>query len=748
LTNKRDGEFEARLHAMLVGRASSVSASADDNQVAALAARARKRHRRRQWATGVSAGTALIAAIAFITTSGGGDVHQAGRGPVDLQHEAHRTVLLLPLSGTVTASGPRANVRAGEGVSNAAASNASSAPPVAASGATSGPIDVAPPSSASLQRLFSHDSPDGVQVTVFSEPRAESRTTSTPTQQGLAPGGPPAVFPGCLSSTPLTVEVSDTAAVGTFSEPLFLGAAGALVDVQIGEIGSTEGEQATWVLAQTGSGAVSVQVQFADGSTDMASVPTSGVVVLGHKGAPTSTLGSGTVATITVLGSGGQTLTSYGLGVSTHSTRTGNPPTSLPPPGPTQPTDPTAATAAVTKAVETALGCSSSPLQRSQDIANGDALEAVPDFSGASFIRVDGVVFASATSAVAEYNLYTQGSGTDTGPLYAAVNLIDGIWEVSLSSVSPNLQVTPPNQVGNVTVAPGGPLFVQDWPGGTAVGVYKALPGSQGASGYGTGVAACLPAGGTVEEITTPGAVKVLTAPLFPNYASSLIGATVSTVGAAEGAPATVVAVETGSQVTTVAVFTNSGTVTETPTDGVAVIVLPGDPSSVLGATGSQLTVSDASGNVLDTVSLQVDATQPAGPSSLPSSLPVAGQGPTDSQAAIHAIDQAFTTVFDCDTPPIERIENIQDGSLVAGALEELDTGPYEALASSSYVTVNSVVFQSPTLADIGFTLLFHSDATLQFAMIGQAVVVSGSWRVSYSTVCAAVQLGLGNCQT
>ena len=104
--------------------------------------------------------------------------------------------------------------------------------------------------------------------------------------------------------------------------------------------------------------------------------------------------------------------------------------------------------------------------------------------------------------------------------------------------------------------------------------------------------------------------------------------------------------------------------------------------------------------------------------------------------------------MFDCATPPIERVQQIQDGSLVAGALEQLDTGPYEALASSSYVDVNQVVFESPTLADVAYTLRFHSDAGLTFPMVGQAVVVAGSWRVSYATICAAVQLGLGNCQT
>jgi hypothetical protein len=289
--------------------------------------------------------------------------------------------------------------------------------------------------------------------------------------------------------------------------------------------------------------------------------------------------------------------------------------------------------------------------------------------------------------------------------------------------------------------------MVKSWPGGTAVALYRALPGSQSSPGYGTGDTACTPGGGVVEEITTPGAVGVLTAALFPNYTSALISAAVSTVGGAEGAPATVVGVEVGPQVASLSVTGNAGTVQEAPVDGDAVIVLAGDPSTALGAAGSQLQVSDASGTGLATVSLQVDAAAPSGPSSLPTTLPAPGQAPADPQAATQAISAAFAAVFDCATPPIQRVEQIQDGSLVAGALEQLDTGPYEALASSSYLDVDTVVFESPTLADVAYTLRFHSDAQLTFAMVGQAVIVAGNWRVSYATICAAIQLGLGNCQ-
>jgi len=690
-----------------------------------------------------------------VASGGGARPHVAGRWGLGGRRPLDRGngILVLPLSGTVTASGARRDGAASVSAFDAGggATSGAAVKSVAASAPTSGPVDVAPSSPASLQRLLALTSPDGVQVTVFDRPEQAVGPSAGPAAEGAAPPqtmpGSPAVS-GCVTTSQLTLEVSDTAAVGTFSEPLFDGADGALVDVQIGEIGSAEGSPATWVLAQVGAGAATVEVQFADGTVDQAAVPASDVVALAHRGTPTSVLGSGPAAALDVLAADGHVLAAYGLGVDTSAPAASAAPTTLPAPGPTQPADPAGAAGAVTQAVETALGCRVSPLERSQSVAGGGALEVLGEPPGAAVVHVDRVVFTSATAAVVQYDLHS-GQGTpDGGARYCAASLSAGAWLLSLASVASGIQVTPADQVGDVTVAPGGPQFVQRWPGGSAVAVYSALPGSSSAPGYGAGDAACTASGGVVEEVTTPGAVGVLTAPRFPGYATPLIGAAVSSVGTAEGSPATVVGVEVGPQVATLAVTGRAATVDERPVHGEAVVVLAGDPSTVLGAAGSQLQVSDASGAVLGTVPLQVDTAAPSGPSSLPTALPPPGPSPADPRAATAEIDQAFADVFDCGTPPMGRVEQVQDGSLLEGALEQLDTGPYEALASSSYLEVGDVVFESPTVADVAYTLRFHSDARLTFSMIGQAVVVAGAWRVSYATVCAAIALGLGTCQT
>jgi len=802
MNDKARADFEDRLRAALVDRARSVSAPIDGTAMSSVAQRARQRHVRRRWeAATLTLVVVLAVGLSVVVASGGGGPRQvAGRAGTVGGHgvgghgvDRRDGVLVLPLSGTVSASSPGDSVSHGgralgpgyginggaaapaPGKSSAAVPDAST--PSTTAPSTTAPIDVAPSSATSLQRLYSHTSADGVQMTVFDQPAGGTGTggaasgLSTVAPPSSGPASPPPISaepatsapgasapaglgpadPGCLTTTQLTVEISDTDAVGTTSEPLFQGASGALVDVQVGEIGAVEGAPATWVLAQVGTGAATVQVQFADGAIDQAAVPSSGVVVLGHIGTPAAALGDGSVAAIDVLGSAGQVLAGYGLGTSSTVATGGNAPSALPAPGPVQPADPAAATVAVTRAVDAALGCRASPVQRLQDVAGGDPLETFP-YGGSAAVNVDQVVFTSATAAVVKYHLNAGQGSQSVGPLYAAATLTGNAWQLSLASVAPGIQVTPGNQVGNVTVAPGGPLFVKSWPGGTAVAVYKALPGSQSASGYGTGDAACTPAGGVVEEVTTPGAVGVLTSALFPNYASPLISAAVSSAGSAEGSPATVVGVEVGSQVASLSVTGSTGTVTEAPVDGEAVIVLAGDPATALGATGSQLQVSDSSGTVLGTVSLQVEASAPAGPSALPATLPATppagAAGPADPQAATQAISAAFAAVFDCGTPPIQRVQSIQDGSLVAGALEQLDTGPYEALASSSYIDVNNVVFESPTLADVAYTLRFHSDAQLTFPMVGQALIIDGGWRVSYGTICAAIQLGLGSCQS
>ena len=80
--------------------------------------------------------------------------------------------------------------------------------------------------------------------------------------------------------------------------------------------------------------------------------------------------------------------------------------------------------------------------------------------------------------------------------------------------------------------------------------------------------------------------------------------------------------------------------------------------------------------------------------------------------------------------------------------VEQLYLGPYASLVESVYATVEDVVFVSPTLADVSYTIRFHDDPSLDFPMLGTAVLSDGSWRVSYATLCRAVALGGVQCSS
>jgi hypothetical protein len=614
-----------------------------------------------------------------------------------------------------------------------------------------------------MHRLSTHVSTDGVMVSTF--------YSAAPTPLGL-PDSPrdvtsqhgPKPADSCSPSGQLTLEISDTQAVAMFTEPFYGGFTAPLIDVEIGELGVTEGKPATWVEAEVGPQARQVVVQFADGSRDSVA-PVGGGAVLASLGDASSTLGNGTHAYLGVLGTGGSLLAKYGIGVGAPSS-SGRLPTDLPSTtaaASSQPRRRTIAINGVTRALTTALSCSEPPVLQAQAVSGGGPFEELGGAGSAGLasgdrVVADTVVFTSSTSAVVRYHLESA-RVSDPQSLYADASLVHGTWLLSLGSVAPGLQVAPPNQDGDVAVAPGGPLFVHTGDGGVAIAVYRAVQssssGQSSSSSTGCGASACTakpstecaPSGGIVEEITTPGAVGIESAPLFRGYSDPIIGIGLSIVGEAEGAPATLVGVEVGPSVRSVTVDSAAGTQSIAPVDGEADIVLNGAPSTAIGSKGGGVAAIGKSGDTIASVPLLVDSTEPAPASSLPQTLPEPRTGPSDPAAATSAIDQAFSTVFDCANSPLVRSDEIEDNGMFANPLEQLYVGPYTNLVESVYATVGQVVFVDPELADVSYTIRFH-DSSLTFDMIGSAVVVDGSWRVSYATLCAAVSLGGVSCSS
>ena len=813
MTEPRDDGLEQLVGSALRHRAAGAP---DRPDLAAVKTRAARRQRVRRRAGAGSSALALAVVVAVVastvgrTPAGNSTAASSQGGVVLLPSQLLRGGpmtgrLVLPLTGALDAGSLQLSSQSlsgGLGVGAAAqgpATTFSSSRPASngsSHGGTPAPasqtVDVPPGSAQTLDRLATHVSPDGVIASTFYTPNPPASTLPCCTFQGPRPSGssqagsapptsttrpqsPRAPSPAnsCSPTGEVTIEISDTRAVATFTEPFYGGFSTPLVDVEIGEIGVTEGTPATWVEAEVGASAVEVVMHFADGSTDSVS-PGGKVAVLAHLGDAATVLGNGSQASLQVLGSGGVVLATYEIGVGapapapapapsknpspTHSglpSTTTGPHTSLPPTGAHQPEHPKAARAAVGQALATALSCSEPPVAQSQAVELGGSFEEVGGAGSSGLflgdrIFVDQVVFTSGTRAVVSFHV--AGAGIlDPETLYASATLVGRSWLVSLQSVAPGLQVAPANQDGGVTVAPGGPLYVRTGAGGVTIAVYRAEPASA-CSGAGCAPAPpssqCLPTGGVVEEVTTPGAVGIVASPLFANYTTPFIAVGLSIVGEAEGSPATVVATEVGPGVEAVRVATGSGTQSVAPVDGAADTVLAGAPASAIGASGGSLDALGTSGATLATIPLQVDATAPAPASTLPRALPQPGTGPADPAAATAAIDQVFTTVFSCASSPLVRAENIQDNGLFSNPLEQLYVGPFTSLVESVYATVGAVVFRSPTLADVAYTIGFKSDPTLTFSMIGTAILLDGTWRVSYATLCAAVALGGVTCST
>jgi hypothetical protein len=228
-----------------------------------------------------------------------------------------------------------------------------------------------------------------------------------------------------------------------------------------------------------------------------------------------------------------------------------------------------------------------------------------------------------------------------------------------------------------------------------------------------------------------------------------LIDVDMNIVGEAEGSPATIIDVEVGASVTTVSVKVRGTTESFDPVDGMVEMVVAGSPAVAVGPSGGGISVLDESGKTLAFIPLGVDASEPAPASTLPSTLPApSGSEPADPTAAIAAIDQVFETVFSCGSAPIVKSGDIQDNGMFSNPMEELFLGPYTSYVETVYATVNQVVFTSPTVADVSYTIRFHNNTTMSFDMVGTAVLVDGAWRVSYATLCAAVQLGGVSCST
>ena len=462
------------------------------------------------------------------------------------------------------------------------------------------------------------------------------------------------------------------------------------MQVQVGEIGNAEGAPATWVMAQVGTGQPPSRCSSPTGPSTAPPCPRrasscSGTRAVADRRARERVGGRHRRARRRRT----RCWPATGSAPPPRCRRTATPRANCRPRGRSSPPIPLPPPPRSRRAVETALGCRASPLQRFQAVAGGDPIEVVPSFGGDAVVNVDKVVFTSATTAVAQYRLAADQGQQQTGAQYAAATLHGSTWQLSLASVAPGIQVTPANQVGNVDRGPRRPVVRAQLARRHRRGGVQGAARLAVVAGLRHRRGGVHPAGGIVEEVTTPDAVGVVTSALFPNYATPLISR--RGVGGRRrrgvtghrrrrgGRPPGLVGVGHGlgrapsPRRPPVAKPSSSWPATRRRPSERAGLAAPGErqhrrrPRHRV-APGRRQRAGRARRCRRRCPLLR--RPEPRGP-------PIPRRPP-------QAITAAFSSVFDCNTPPIQRVDEIQDGSLVAGALEQLDTGPYEALASST----------------------------------------------------------------
>ena len=115
----------------------------------------------------------------------------------------------------------------------------------------------------------------------------------------------------------------------------------------------------------------------------------------------------------------------------------------------------------------------------------------------------------------------------------------------------------------------------------------------------------------------------------------------------------------------------------------------------------------------------------------------VSGTGPNDVSAAGIKVAQDFTKFFSPSTPAAEKVMLLQNGQHLTSVLQGFAGNPLAAKAS---VTVTAVQFTGATTADVTYNLCEGGSPALPNAK-GKAVLESGTWKVSDTTLCALVAL-------
>ncbi len=603
------------------------------------------------------------------------------------------------------------------------------------------------------------DTPSGTLTPLFSNPSTSSVRVFAFSYQNQALNQ---LKSACLPTNYVTLEFSDGSAVASFSEPFFGQYSTPLINLEIGEFGKSENNPASWVAAQVGKVAASVEFIYSNGAKDVV-VPTNGLAVDGRLGNAASNFGGYKPPRIVIKSSTGAVLANYTFGVMSSPTQATLPNQSIT--TSQGPSNPSQAISDIENALTAALSCAEPPIERSLSVDNGGSYESMTSISLLDFINgivFNSVTFTSPTTAQVKFGAKpdfsmlnsNQGMKAPLIQLYSNTYIADaievnGVWKISLGSFVNEVPAV--QQGGPIGLASPSPIYTYSSSGLTAYAYLQNIPNVSGSVQN----KACIPTGATYIEITTKDGIGNVSVPLFANYQSPLISVTVSTVDGPEGSPATVVVVESSSSASKVLLKTLTNSYEVSPSSNLSVLVIPGEPSTVLGSNGSSISALDSSGNVTVTYSLSasttIATTTPPNNYSLPPTMPAPGTQPKNVTQATTEITQAFGAVFSCQTPLIQRVQDIENGGGVVTPLENLYTSSLAApYVENSGIEINKIVFVSPSDAYVNYNIVFSG--TNQPPMgsfnnrVGEAKLINGTWVVSYQTACSAIALGGASC--
>lgn len=116
---------------------------------------------------------------------------------------------------------------------------------------------------------------------------------------------------------------------------------------------------------------------------------------------------------------------------------------------------------------------------------------------------------------------------------------------------------------------------------------------------------------------------------------------------------------------------------------------------------------------------------------------PTSAGGTFNTASAASQVKQTWTTFFSKSTPIAQKASLLQNGSVMASAMQAFASN---AMVSEVTANVTNVTFPSSTKADVTYSISLNGQV-VENAMAGQAVYQGGTWLVADTTLCGLLQL-------